>query len=72
MLQLLSWDVFHIFADDSIGDLPDLKQIILSRRAKNPGVIKIPAEVRNPVGVATMHKQPVGMGYQQLQAQEYS
>lgn len=56
-LQLVGRDILNVLADNRIRHLPDLQEIVFRCRTKNPGIAEIPAEIRDSIGVTTMHEQ---------------
>lgn len=57
--QFIHGNIFRIFIDDGISNLPDLNKVIFGCTTDNPGLIHVPAEVCEMVGVAAMHKEAV-------------
>lgn len=56
--KFLSGNILQILADNGVCHLPHLQQVVLGCRTQNPGVTEVPAEVRNTVGVTTVHEKP--------------
>ena len=46
-----------ISTDNGLGHLPNLKKVVLSSAADDPGVVEIPAEIGQVIGVPSMHKE---------------
>lgn len=56
-VDLVERQVAVVLANDGVGDLPDLEQVVLCGTADEPGLVGVPAEVCKVVGVTTVHEQ---------------
>jgi hypothetical protein len=56
--NLIDWNIIRIFANDGFSNLPNLDQVIFCGTANNPGITRVPAEVREMVSVTSMHEEP--------------
>lgn len=54
--QLVYRQVTIVAPNDRIGDLPNLQQVVLGSAANHPGLVGVPAEVGQVVGVSTVHE----------------
>ena len=56
-LQLLHGDILLVLAHYGIGHLPHLNEVVLSRTADHPRIVRVPTEVRDAIRVAAVHEQ---------------
>lgn len=57
--HLLERHVVVFLANNRVCHLPDLEQVIFRCAADKPGVVRVPAEVGQMVGVAAMHEKAI-------------
>jgi hypothetical protein len=50
----VSWDFIIVIGVDVFSHLPDLQDIVLCDGSNDPGIARVPAEIRNTAGMSTM------------------
>lgn len=62
----VSWDFIIVIGVDVFSHLPDLQDIVLCDGSNDPGIARVPAEIRNTAGMSTMDELESAKGYQKF------